>query len=255
MAGFVMASLMFSSAWLQSAAHVQASVPWAARRASALHVMSAADDRVRDVTLSWVERAVVGLNLCPYAEAPLRSGAIRVVVSSATDEVGLLADTDEQCALLLGARKEDVATTLLVAPNLPLSFLEFANEIGALEDEDVFAESFPAHADKVMVVCFHPEHAWAGLADDDPVNYEKRSPWPIVNLLRTEMVDSAIATGKTVDIGARNEARLRREGIAVVREIYARLFREASSGYSGRGDAGSQSPPGPEPPSHYSQPQ
>jgi hypothetical protein len=196
--------------------------------------MSAAEDRVRDVTLSWVERAVVGLNLCPFAEAPLRSGAIRVVVSAATDELGLLADTDEQCALLLDARKEDVATTLLVAPNLALGFLDFQEGIGMLEDEDVFAQSFPAHEDKIMVVCFHPEHAWAGLSDDDPVNYEKRSPWPIVNLLRTEMVDSAIATGKTVDIGERNEARLRREGIATVREIYARLFREASAGSADR---------------------
>ena len=212
--------------------------------------MSLADDRVRDVTLSWVERAVVGLCLCPFAEAPLRSGAIRVVVSTATDEIGLLADTDEQCALLLSTRKEDVATTLLVAPNLPLSFLDFQEAIGILEDEDVFAQEFPAHEDKVMVVCFHPEHAWAGLADDDPVNYEKRSPWPIVNLLRTEMVDSAIATGKTVDIGARNEARLRREGIAVVREIYARLFREASSGGSGPDAAAGSSQSHSQPPSH-----
>ena len=232
--------VVFSGGWLGSAARVQrTNVPAATRRPSALHAMSVADDRVRDVTLSWVERAVVGLNLCPFAEAPLRSGAIRVVVSSATDEMGLLADTDEQCALLLDTRKEDVATTLLVAPNFPLSFLDFQETIGVLEEEEVFGRAFPAHEDKIMVVCFHPEHAWAGLADDDPVNFEKRSPWPIVNLLRTEMVDSAIATGKTADIGARNEARLRREGIAVVREIYARLFREASSGL-GR-DAGSQS--------------
>lgn len=184
-------------------------------------------DPVRDITLRWVERAVVGLSLCPFAEAPLRAGQITVATSAATDEQGLLADVDSQCAWLLAQKQEDVATVLLAAPSLRTPFIDFQEGIGALEDEDAFEQAFPAFADKIMVVTFHPEHAWAGLSSDDPLNYEKRSPFVIVNLLRTNMVDAAIATGRTADIGARNEARLRREGIDVVRKIYAGLFSES----------------------------
>lgn len=181
-------------------------------------------DPIRDVTLRWVERAVVGLQLCPFAEAPLRSGAIAVATSTALDEDALLADVEEQCAALLAQSSDDVATVLVAAPNLRANFADFQDGLGALEDEDVFAQAFPAFADQIMVVCFHPEHQWAGLATDDPVNFEKRSPFVIVNLLRTSMVDAAIATGRTVGIGERNEARLRKTGIEAMRTMYAGLF-------------------------------
>lgn len=185
-------------------------------------------DPVRDTCLRWVERCVVNLRLCPFAEAPLKSGAITVATCSATDEEGLTAEIGSQCEWLLDQDPDEVATVLIAAPNLRSSFLDFQDSISVLEDEDAFAELYPAYKDRIMVVCFHPEHAWAGLPSDDPVNYEKRAPFVIVNLLRTSMVDTAIATGKTADIGVRNEARLREEGIDAIRALYAGLFSSGS---------------------------
>jgi hypothetical protein len=193
----------------------------------------ASDEQVRAVTLRWVERVIVGLSLCPFAEAPLRAGAIDVAVSPAADPHALLAEIDAQCAMLLSKSKDDVATTLIAAPHLALPFVEFNDGVGTLEDETAFGQAYPAYEDKIMVVCFHPDHAWAGLAEDDPVNWEKRAPYPIVNLLRTEMVDAAILTGKTADIGERNEARLRREGIDAVRELYRTIFGAGRSAATG----------------------
>ncbi|KAJ1621051.1 hypothetical protein T492DRAFT_1073206 [Pavlovales sp. CCMP2436] len=197
------------------------------RSAARLTSMTAVEltlEKVRDVTLMWVERAVVGLQLCPFAEAPLRSGGIGVHMSTATDQEELLADIDEQCARLLGQSKEQVATVLIAAPNLSLPFLEFQDGVATLEDEELFGETFPAYDERVMLVCFHPEAMWEGLSADDPLNYEKRAPWVVVNLLRTEMVDAAILTGRTVDIGAKNEIRLREAGIDRVRAIYRDIF-------------------------------
>jgi hypothetical protein len=174
-------------------------------------------------TLSWVERAVVGLELCPYAATPLRSGAVRVAVSRATDERGVIDAIREECSHLAATHEETVATTLVVLPDYARDFASFPERIIELEDDDAFASLYPEFAALAMVICFHPEFTWEGLPESDPVNFERRAPFPIVNLLRTEMVDEAILSGRTESIITRNEARLRREGIGAVRALFAEL--------------------------------
>mmetsp|Transcript_19887 Transcript_19887/g.53563 ORF Transcript_19887/g.53563 Transcript_19887/m.53563 type:complete len:259 (-) Transcript_19887:142-918(-) len=181
------------------------------------------DERVLQTTIQWVQDAVVGLNLCPFAEAPLRAGAIRVAITRAETVEDLLGCVDVECAGLLATPEEDVATTLVVAPHLDIDFVAFHHSVAGLEDEDILEEAFPGYADRIMVVCFHPHHAWAGVPENDALNYEKRAPFPIVNLLRTTMVDKAIQAGLTVDIAERNQARLRLEGIEKLQAVYAQL--------------------------------
>lgn len=176
------------------------------------------------VTNHWLESIVVRLGLCPFAAEPLRNGRIRVEVSGATSLDELLAEVEPAADRLLATSADVVETTLLVAPRLDVAFLEWVQTIGALEDPEAFAEAFPRLADDVMLVCFHPQHSWAGLAADDPVQFEKRSPFPIVNFLRGNAVDSAIEAGLTANIGAHNEQRLRQEGIDVMRAAYSALF-------------------------------
>jgi len=47
-------------------------------------------DEVISATETWVERSVVGLNLCPFAENPYRGGRVRLVVSEQRTAAGLL---------------------------------------------------------------------------------------------------------------------------------------------------------------------
>ncbi|KAG5179749.1 hypothetical protein JKP88DRAFT_196136 [Tribonema minus] len=75
-----------------------------------------------------------------------------------------------------------------------------------------------------MVACFHPGHTFAGLPPDDPLHYEKRSPYPVINLLRAPSVDEYIAQGKTQGIADNNERRLRQVGRALLKETFEAIL-------------------------------
>ena len=47
-------------------------------------------------TRAWVERAVIGLNLCPFAKSPHAKGLVRYRVTEVTDATDLLADLSEE---------------------------------------------------------------------------------------------------------------------------------------------------------------
>ncbi|CAM9826663.1 unnamed protein product, partial [Discosporangium mesarthrocarpum] len=104
---------------------------------------------------------------------------------------------------------QEVGTTLLVAPDCLPDFPDFHDFASRLEDT---IEDDETLGDSVMVACFHPMHTFAGLEPGDVLNYEKRSPYPVINLLRTAMVDKYIDAGKTLGIAKHNEKRLRTEG-------------------------------------------
>ena len=64
----------------------------------------------------WVERVVVGLDLCPFARSPLESDSIRMVESRAEDEAALLAELLQELELL-EADEPEAETTLIVIPD------------------------------------------------------------------------------------------------------------------------------------------
>lgn len=80
-----------------------------------------------------------------------------------------------------------------------------------------------------MLVCFHPRHAYAdAAAADAPVNFDKRAPYPIVNLLRTEQVDEYIDQGLTQDILERNEETLEAVGATQLLQLYRDIATSAA---------------------------
>ncbi|CAN0416028.1 unnamed protein product [Ectocarpus sp. 12 AP-2014] len=131
---------------------------------------------------AWVRDVVVKLRLCPFAEAVFNARrGVRYVVTPAetTDEVWreFLLEVD----LLMDHDREDVGTTLLIAPRFLSDFREFNDFCRWLEET---IEDDETLVDQVLVACFHPRHAFHGLEQDDVLNYEKRSPHPTINLLR-----------------------------------------------------------------------
>ena len=140
-------------------------------------------------TRRWVERAVIGLNLCPFAKAVYVKQQVRIVVSDATTERALLAQLGEELALLRDTPPDTVDTTLLVHPQVLGDFLDY-NDF--LDDADGLVAAMDLEG-VLQVASFHPQYQFAGAAPSDVSNYTNRAPWPTLHLLREDSVERAVA--------------------------------------------------------------
>jgi uncharacterized protein len=139
-------------------------------------------------TRAWVRRAVVGLNLCPFAKAPMVKGQIRYVVCESGDAQGLLDALCEQMHALAQADPSLHETTLVIHPNVLVDFSEF-NDF--LDLADAAIEDL-GYAGVLQVASFHPRYQFAGTSAEDPTNATNRSPYPTLHLLREESIDRAV---------------------------------------------------------------
>ena len=145
-------------------------------------------DTVIALTQKWLEKAVIGLNLCPFAKAVHIKNQIRYVVTDATTAEELMDVLMEELEFLAEANPEKVDTTLIMHPQVLNDFedyndfLDIADE--ALEEMDL---------DGILqVASFHPDYQFADTGKDDIDNYTNRSPYPTLHLLREESVDRAV---------------------------------------------------------------
>ena len=139
-------------------------------------------------TVRWLERAVIGLNLCPFAKGVHTKGQIHYVVSEATDARGLLEDLQRELEALAEISSEKRDTTLLMAPQCLEDFLDF-NDFLELVDELVEAMDLGGI---LQVASFHPRFQFDGTAEDDVTNATNRAPYPTLHLLREDSIDQAV---------------------------------------------------------------
>ncbi len=152
-------------------------------------VMNADAASVEAETRAWVERVVIGLNLCPFAKAVQAKNQVRYVVSAAETAEALLATLGEEMHRLVATEADEVDTTLLIHPRVLHDFLEF-NDFLDLADQ--LLEEL-GYAGTLQVASFHPRYQFEGTLPDDPGNATNRSPWPTLHLLREESIDRAVA--------------------------------------------------------------
>ena len=139
-------------------------------------------------TRAWVEHAVVGLNLCPFAKAPMAKGQIRYVLNETDDPRELLDALCAEMQALVAADPEAIETTLLVHPNALTDFLDFNDFLEAAD-----AALADLGLDGVLqIASFHPHYQFAGTDADDLDNATNRSPFPTLHLLREASVDRAV---------------------------------------------------------------
>ena len=162
-------------------------------------------------THQWLERAVIGLNLCPFAKAEHVHGRIRYSVSEATQPTDLLLALEEEITFLLAQDPAKTETTLLIVPHMLADFLDY-NDF--LDEADAVLE----HADhdaQLQIASFHPHYQFAGSQPDDIENFTNRSPYPMLHLLREDSVERAVAAFPEAEqIYERNIATLRKLGLA-----------------------------------------
>ncbi len=139
-------------------------------------------------TRRWLERAVIGLNLCPFAKAVYVKQQVRFVLSDATTPEALLEQLAEELVLLRDADPEAIDTTLIVHPDVLADFLDY-NDF--LDNADAAVEALDLQG-VLQVASFHPDYRFAGTAPDDIGNYTNRAPFPTLHLLREASVDRAV---------------------------------------------------------------
>jgi hypothetical protein len=145
-------------------------------------------ERVIAQTRAWVEQAVVGLTLCPFAKAPLQKGQIRFAVCESADPEALLAMLRDEMETLVRADPEAIETTLLIHPHALVDFGDFNDFLdvadAALDEAGLVGV--------LQIASFHPDYCFAGSAPDDLGNATNRSPYPTLQLLREASVERAV---------------------------------------------------------------
>jgi hypothetical protein len=150
--------------------------------------MQVATQTVIDDTRGWLERAVIGLNLCPFAKSVHVKGQVHYVVSRAQNAEAFLNDLVFELKELLAADPQARDTTLLIAPECLADFLDF---------NDFLAEADQALVDLeldgvLQIANLHPDYQFAGTRADDITNFTNRSPYPTLHLLREDSIDRAV---------------------------------------------------------------
>ncbi len=170
-------------------------------------------------TRNWVEKAVIGLRLCPFAAAPYQRGQIRYRVSEQATTSGLAEDLAEELRYVAAADPQVCETSLLIHPHVLNDFLDY-NQF--LDQADATVASLGLTGE-LQVASFHPAYQFAGNAPGDIENYSNRSPYPMLHVLREASVQRAAATFPQVhEIGNRNIATLRDLGDAGWRALLDR---------------------------------
>jgi len=158
---------------------------------------------------SWLERAVIGLNLCPFARAVHVRGQIRYTVTTATEPDQLVAALTEELNYLHDCDPQVNDTTLLIHPWALEDFSDY-NEFLDVADVILAGMGFEG---EIQIASFHPDYQFSGTQRDDVSNFTNRSPYPILHLLREDSIDRAVASvPDTAAIYKRNIAKLKELG-------------------------------------------
>lgn len=156
---------------------------------------------ILSATRLWLERAVIGLNLCPFAKSVFVKKQVRYALTAAATADELLAELEKELALLADTEAAQLDTTLLIHPQVMTDFLDyhfFLAEAEALLRNNGLDGVF-------QIASLHPQYEFAGSEPDDVANYTNRAPYPMLHLLRESSIDRAVAAfPDAADIFERN---------------------------------------------------
>nr|WP_282581290.1 DUF1415 family protein [Ralstonia insidiosa] len=179
----------------------------------------AAADHVARVQ-RWLEDAVIGLNLCPFAKAVHVKRQVRYVVSRATMDGDVLDHLRAEADLLHTTPAAQIDTTLLIVPALA-DFFDFHT----LTDRAEALLAKAGYEGELQLASFHPDFVFADADPDDIANATNRAPAPILHLLREDSIArAAAAVPDAADIYERNIATMEKlgpEGWAAMAEKFS----------------------------------
>ena len=177
-------------------------------------------ERVISRVRAWIERFVVDLNLCPFARPIVSSETLRIVAcaSAAPETIATLLVTELD--LLSQSSESDIATSVLVFPE---ALENFADYLALLDDAQTVLEEMGL-AGQIQLASFHPDYLFDGEPIDAVSHFTNRAPYPLVHLLREELVTRALETYPNPErIPERNVQTLERLGSAGIERLLQSL--------------------------------
>ncbi|MET0282746.1 MAG: DUF1415 domain-containing protein [Steroidobacteraceae bacterium] len=169
-------------------------------------------------TRAWVDRVVIGLNLCPFAKAVQARNQVRYVVSETTDTGSLLDELRAEMDRLVSDEAMLIDTILLIHPRVLGDFLDYNEFLGAADELLVQL----GHEGVLQVASFHPQFQFSGTDADDVTNATNQSPYPMLHLLREASVERAVEAfpdaGVIYKKNMRTMEALGAAGVAALRE-------------------------------------
>lgn len=182
--------------------------------------IEAGAEAVVAATVAWLEAAVIGLDLCPFARSVHAGRRIRYAVTGAETAEGLLEALMYELRTLASADPGEIETTLLIHPRVLGDFLDYNDFLDIAEA----AVDELALGGVIQIASFHPQYQFAGTAPEDVENCSNCSPYAMLHLLREASVERAVAAHPDIDrIPQQNIETLRRLGP----EGWERLMRDA----------------------------
>lgn len=171
--------------------------------------MTPSDASILDATQHWLTRAVIGLNLCPFAKSVYVKKQIRYVVSRSTLPADVLDELELELRYLAHADPALVDTTLIIMPDTLADFFDY--------------NDFLNRADRVLkrtrltgelqIASFHPHYQFSDSEPDAIENHTNRAPYPMLHLLREASIEHAVAAfPDAAAIYERNQETMRRLG-------------------------------------------
>lgn len=146
------------------------------------------DEAVVAATRAWLERAVIGLNLCPFAKAVHAKGQVHFTVSAADSPSQVLDDLARELDALVASDSRVRDTTLMVVPYCLDLFLDF-NDLVARAERLIRKKG---QEGMIQLASFHPRYCFVDVVEDDVTNFSNRSPYPTLHLLREASIDKAV---------------------------------------------------------------
>ena len=168
-------------------------------------------------TQRWLERAVIGLNLCPFAKAVFVKKQIRFSLTIAASADELLAELQRELDLLANTDAVALDTTLLIHPQVMTDFIDFHFFLG---EADALIRNL-GYEGVFQIASLHPQYEFAGSQPDDIANFTNRAPYPTLHLLRESSIDRAVAAfPDAADIFERNIETMQHLGHAGWRKLW-----------------------------------
>lgn len=151
------------------------------------------DEVIIQITKTWVGKLMSDMGVCPFTQGPdkagLPVGEVFYKVDRSTGVEDAYSKYWEEVVRLEQNKEKDLSTSLLILPEFFLDNVELFESFSTTLTQALTALQVE---DLLQLVFFHPQWSFrdgsARAGEGQAANYARRSPWPMINLLRTSQV-------------------------------------------------------------------
>lgn len=157
-------------------------------------------NEIIQITKNWIEKLIIGMNLCPFAKEPYQKNAVRIIVSEAFSLTEGISFFEREIRYI--AKHDKIETSLLVFPHFSdiTVFNKFIQQCEALLVLKKWYKEY-------QITFFHPCAHIENFPINSPHHLVIQSPYPVLHILRVASVESLGAKVKE-DVHIVNDQKL-----------------------------------------------